>query len=188
MRLDQPHQTPRLLLRSLAASDATAAYLSWLEDPEINRYLESRFVKHTLASLASFIEHCNAGDTDLLLGICLHDGRHIGNIKLGPINPQHRYASIGLLIGDRACWGKGYATEAITGISRVGFEHLGLEKLYAGCYAGNQGSARAFLNAGYLEEGRQKSMWESAGHREDNILLGLTRADWLTAQQRAVRP
>ena len=39
--------------------------------------------------------------------------KHIGNIKLGPINWIHRYGDISLLIGDKDYWGKGIATEAI---------------------------------------------------------------------------
>src|SRR3954468_24973407 len=113
MKLATPLQTPRLQLRSLTAEDATQRYLGWLTDPEVNRYLEARFAEHSLESLRQFIEACNSGVAELLLGICLADGRHIGNIKLGPVNPHHKNAAIGLLIGERDCWGLGYASEAI---------------------------------------------------------------------------
>ena len=46
--------------------------------------------------------------------ICLvEDGRHIGNIKLGPIQWLHRRADLSLFIGDKSCWSLGYASEAI---------------------------------------------------------------------------
>ena len=41
------------------------------------------------------------------------DGRHIGNIKIGPVHSYHRRARIGLLIGEKEFWNRGYATEAI---------------------------------------------------------------------------
>jgi len=178
MRLDSPIRTPRLALRTLDAADATERYLGWIRDPTTTKYLESRLVEHSLGSLVDFIETCNQGDSDLLLGICLADGSHIGNIKLGPVNSYHRHAGIGLLIGEQDQWGMGYATEAIAGLTDHAFDDLGLEKLYAGCYASNVGSARAFATAGWTEEGRNKAHWRLNGGREDNIQLGITRLDW----------
>lgn len=182
MELNEPLRTPRLLLRSLHAGDANARYLGWMQDSEVQRYLESRLGTHSLESLRDFIADANRSPANLLLGICLADGRHIGNIKLGPIQAYHRHGAIGLLIGERDSWGRGYAAEAIAGISAHAFGVLGLEKLYAGCYASNQGSCKAFLRAGYVEESRQKGMWTLDDRREDNIQLGLTRDDWRATQ------
>jgi RimJ/RimL family protein N-acetyltransferase len=177
MELTTPLRTERLVLRTLTAADATPRYLGWMRDPEVNRYLESRLVEQTIDSLRQFIEACNAGP-DLLLGICLADGSHIGNIKLGPVNAYHRSAPVGLLIGEPASWGKGYATEALVAITTHAFSSMGLEKLYAGAYASNAGSIRAFRKAGWLEEGRSKAHWRSGDAREDNVQLGITRTDW----------
>jgi len=182
MWLSPPLESPRLILRSLSGTDAGERYLAWMRDPEVLRYLEARLTQHSLESLRSFIEGCNRSATDLLLGICLKDGRHIGNIKLGPIHAYHRHAAIGLLLGERDRWGQGYAGEAIARLSQHAFEALELEKLYAGCYASNLGSVRAFCKAGYAEEARQKGMWLCDGRREGNVQVGLTRDDWAARQ------
>ena len=178
MRLEPPLRTPRLILRTLTAADADERYLGWMRDPETTRYLEARLGEHSIASLGRFIETCNDGAADLLLGICLADGGHIGNIKIGPIDPYHGHAAVGLLIGERAHWGRGLATEAIEAVTAHGFTSMGLSKLYAGCYASNVGSARAFIKAGWSVEGRSKAHWRLDDGREDNIQLGITVADW----------
>ena len=182
MRLATPLRTRRLVLRTLTSADAVERYLAWMHDAETMRYLEARLAEHSLESLRRYIETCNAGSDQLLLGICLTDGSHVGNIKLGPIDPYHQHAAIGLLIGERGQWGKGYATEAIAAMTGHAFRELGLEKLYAGCYASNIGSARAFLKAGWTEEGRNRAHWRSDGGREDNVQLGITRADSSASQ------
>jgi ribosomal-protein-alanine N-acetyltransferase len=178
MKLATPLLTERLMLRTLTIADATERYLAWMRDPEATRFLEARLVAHDLGSLREYIASCNEAPASILLGICLADGTHIGNIKLGPIDAYHQHAAIGLLIGERDLWGKGYATEAIGALTAHAFREIGLEKLYAGCYASNVGSARAFLKAGWTEEGRNRAHWRSAGGREDNIQLGITLADW----------
>ena len=65
----------------------------------------------------------NNSPVDAMFGIFLNDShQHIGNIKSGNIDPFHRRAEVGLVIGDRAVWGKGYAAEAISLATRYGFE------------------------------------------------------------------
>jgi ribosomal-protein-alanine N-acetyltransferase len=174
MKLETPLVGQHLLLSNLDAEHATARYLAWLSDVEVTRHLEIRFAPpDAVDDLAKFIASCNASEDTLMLGIFLRrDGRHIGNIKLGPINRHHGTAGIGLLIGERDEWGKGHACAAIELVSDYAFNNLSLAKLTAGCYAGNEGSRRAFLNAGFAEEGRLVWQWLADGQRLDGILLG----------------
>ena len=58
--------------------------------------------------------------------------------------------SVRILLGDKNCWGKGYATETIEVLTEHAFGVLGLHKLTAGAYAENVGSIRAFEKAGFL--------------------------------------
>jgi glutamate-1-semialdehyde 2,1-aminomutase len=174
MRLDTSLVGAHIELRTLTADDATESYLAWLIDPEINRHLEVRFAPScTRDELRAFIEATNASADSLLLGVFLREGgSHIGNIKLGPVDPNHACGDIGLLIGERAEWGKGHATAAISLVSEYAFSRLGLSKLTAGCYAENVGSRRAFLKAGFIEEGRRIAQYLADGKRQDGILLG----------------
>ena len=162
-----------LILRKLEKNDASERYLSWLSDPDINRYLEVRFAPpRTVDELARFIE-TNNNDSCLMLGIWLRtDRRHIGNIKLGLVDRHHDSAEIGLLIGDKSEWGKGHGSVAINLVAEYAFSRLSIAKLTAGCYADNEGSRRAFLNAGFVEEGRRIAQWLVEGKRQDGVLLG----------------
>lgn len=167
-------ETERLTLRRLGPEDATEEYAGWLNDPAVNRFLEVRFARHTVETVRDFIRSCNDRPGEFLLGMFLKaDGRHIGNIKLGAPRPNHALADIGLVIGARDCWGSGYATEAIARLTRFAFEDLGLLKLEAGAYAGNEGSARAFLKAGWRQEGLRRGHLLLDGRPCDLIELGL---------------
>lgn len=163
-----------IYLRSLSLSDATPIYCAWLSDPVITQYLESRFSEApTVFQLKGFIEQMMVSEDSLLLGIFLvADNRHIGNIKLGPIDWNHYTGDIGLLIGDKSQWGKGYASLAIKLLAQYAFEELKLAKLTAGSYEQNKGSVSAFLKAGFAQEGIRKDQWLVDGRRQDGILLG----------------
>jgi RimJ/RimL family protein N-acetyltransferase len=98
---------------------------------------------------------------------------HVGNIKLGTINTCHRRADIGIILGIESLWGKGYACEAIEALASYAFGSLRLHKLTAGCYASNTGSLRAFLKAGFVQEGLQKEQCFLENQWEDVALLGM---------------
>src|SRR5262249_14356527 len=140
------------------ASDARGGYAAWMRDPEVTRYLEVRFDPPDAARLETFIATMNASADNLLLGLFPRSApqRHIGNIKLGPIDRRHKVAALGIAIGERDFWGRGLATQAVAAVSDHALAALGLERVEAGFYADNVASQRAYLRAGFVEEGRQR--------------------------------
>ena len=166
---------PRVHLVPLHPDDVTPNYVAWLNDTQVNRYLESRFATHTLESTRAFAQACWQAPHTILLAIRLIQGnRHIGNIKLGPIDFHHLRGDIGLIIGDRSCWGQGYATEAIGLLAEWALHQAGLRKLTAGAYASNQASIRAFLKCGFSQEAVLPGQALLNGKPEDTVLLGRT--------------
>jgi ribosomal-protein-alanine N-acetyltransferase len=171
--------TERLLLRALEPADLNATYLSWLNDPAVNRYLETRFLPQTMEALQGYWQAHRDDSSSPWFAICLQaDGRHIGNIKLGPIQWLHRRADLSLFIGDPTCWGKGYASEGIAVVRDWAFAELDLQKLNAGIYAGNLGSRRAFEKCGFSLEGTLRAEVVSRGERLDVWRMGLPRSLW----------
>ena len=142
-----------VLLRQIELGDCTHSYVSWLEDPEVNQYLETRWSEQTLESVQSFVQSQLDSENSVLFAIILaDDGRHIGNIKLGPINEHHRHADVSYFIGDKTMWGKGIATKAINLVCRYGFSDMNLHRIEAGAYAKAIGSQRALEKNGFIKE------------------------------------
>jgi RimJ/RimL family protein N-acetyltransferase len=167
---------PRVALRPLGIADVTDTYLRWMTDPEVTQFLESRFRSVTRESLAAFVSEMEQNADSVMLAIVERDGdRHVGNIKIGPIDRPHEVADIGLLIGEKACWGRGYATEAIGLAVRYAFDRLRLRRLTAGAYANNLGSIRAFEKVGFRREGVRRQHYRCGDRYVDGVLLGLLR-------------
>lgn len=151
----------------------TDDYVSWLNDPEVGRFLESRFAVHDKDATIAFVRSHLDNPDSLLLGIRCHSlGRHIGNIKLGPINRMHGLAEVGIMIGAKSAWGRGIASRAIAIICAIARDQLGLRKLSAGCYVSNQGSERAFVRSGFAVEGCRPQHLVLDNRPEDLILMG----------------
>ena len=170
-------QTDKIELFLLGPEHVGPAYVGWLSDPLVGRYLESRFVEHSEASTRAFVSAQRADPAALFLGIRARslDMRHVGNVKLAPIDRRHGLGEMGILIGERSAWGRGIASDAISAIARIAREQLSLRKLTAGCYASNIGSEKAFLRAGFEVEARSRDHFLLDGRPEDLVLM----ARWL---------
>jgi ribosomal-protein-alanine N-acetyltransferase len=169
----------RLYLRPLQISDATAEYCRWMNDPHVTQFLESRFRSFTIESLQAYVADIERDPSNVLLAIVEREGdRHVGNIKIGPIDRHHDVAEVGLIIGARDRWGMGYATEAITLATRYAFDVLRLRRLTAGAYSNNIGSVRAFERAGYSREGRGRRHYRSGDIYVDRVYLGVLRDEF----------
>lgn len=168
----------RLYLRDVRIADAKGNYLRWMNDLEVTRYLESRFYPASQAALEEYIATIrNNRDNFFFAMVVNRTERHIGNIKVGPVNWIHRVGDIGLLIGEKDCWGKGFATEAIGLVVQFAFDSLNLHKLTASCYSSNVGSIRAFERAGFAREGIRKQQFHSNGRYVDQVMLGMVRQE-----------
>ncbi len=165
-----------IYLREIQTSDVNKDYYNWVRDPEINQYLESRFEKWSIRKLKNYITKIKM-DRDSFFWAIIHkeSGKHIGNIKLGPVNRIHGFSDLGVIIAEKSYWGKGFATEAITLVVGYVFKKLKLNKLTAGVYANNIGSIKAFKKAGFLIEGRRKRQYLYNRKYVDAVLLGCIR-------------
>lgn len=151
-------KTVNLKLRPLTQDDVTESYVSWLNDIETNKYLETRHEKQTIKTCKEYVTHSNNSPNTHLFGVFLKDTKqHIGNAKLGFINTTHKTGQLSLFIGEKKFLNKGFATEVVRALTVYAFVDIGLKKVEASCYEENIGSLRAFLKAGYVVEGFMRS-------------------------------
>lgn len=161
-----------IYLRRLTVADVSEDYVHWMNDPDINQYLESKYYIHTIESTKAFIQSVT-NDNNYQFGIFdKKTGKHIGNIKLGGINRHDFTADIGFLIGEKSYWGKGIATEAIALVTNFAFNILNLHKVWGGVYSPNVGSIKAFLKNGFKEEGVRRDQHFFKNKFIDGILFG----------------
>lgn len=165
----------RIYLREVRVEDVNDNYYRWMNDEEITAYTESRFKPYSIEKLKDYVTKIDGQDNSVFLAIIERSkDKHVGNIKLGNINWIHRTGDIGIIIGEKNFWGKGYGSEAIKLITAYAFNKLNLHKVWAGCYEFNKGSIAAFKKAGFSKEGILKKHYFYNGEYIDGIILGVT--------------
>lgn len=169
----------RISLRPLTSRDLRGAYLEWLNDPDTTRFLETGRVPVTAKALEQTFARVSADPRIALFAILDRSRRHVGNIKLGPADPIHRHASLGILIGEPQARKQGYGLEAVELVVGYGFTQLNLRKITAGMYADHHASRRLFEKAGFKSEGRLRKHLFRDGTYHDKLLMGLLHEDYL---------
>jgi RimJ/RimL family protein N-acetyltransferase len=169
----------KIYLRGVLPDDADGNYINWMNDSDITQFLETGYFPSSSTDLEEYISDIGNNDDVLFLAIVDNEtDKHIGNMKLGPINWIHRRGDVGILIGEKDFWGQGIATELIRLITSHAFNNLNLHKLTAGCYEENKGSKKAFEKVGFKEECRREKHAHYNGSYTDLIYLGLLREDF----------
>ena len=165
----------KIILRKLnLKKDISKKYQNWMNDLEVHKYTERKYLKHSLINIRKFVKEKNNSKNEFLYGIFLKKNNsniHIGNIKLGPINPMHRNAEVSYFIGEKELWGKGYATLAIKEITKIA-KKMCLKKLKAGLYEMNTASKKVLEKNNFKLEGKLKSEIVCKGKRCDLYLFG----------------
>ncbi len=170
----------KLYLRGLERADLEGEYFDWLNDREVTRFLRSGLFPNNAERMEEYYRSVALSPDNVMLAIIEKESdRHIGNIKLGPIDWVARIAFLGIMVGDKKSWGKGYGTEAIRLVIDYAFNRLNLHKVTAGIVAIHQASIRAFEKAGFEVEGQAKSQFFLDGEYCDSLYLGITREDFL---------
>lgn len=102
----------------------------------------------------------------------------IGLIGLNGIRWVHGDAWVGIGLGERDCWGKGYGTDAMLVLQRYAFEELNLHRLSLTVFDYNQRAIRSYEKAGFIVEGRARQYLNREGQRYDMVFMGILREEW----------
>ncbi len=138
----------RIYLKKLREDNATQEYCDWLNDSEVNIYLETK--RATIEELKRYIRERENNKNCLFLGIFLKENnKHVGNIKLEPIDLSCKKTTLGILIGDKNYWGRGIGTEATKLVVNHAFNTLGLNDVNLGVISKNKSAIRVYEKVGF---------------------------------------
>lgn len=82
------------------------------------------------------------------------DGKHIGNCSYYDVNESQGSAELGVMIGDREYWDKGYGTGAVTTLVNHIFQETNLNRIYLKTLGSNIRAQRCFAKCGFSQYGR----------------------------------
>lgn len=177
----------RIRLRHAEREDLST-FLTWLNDPEVREGI-SMYLPMSMAEEEQWFEKMlQRPPVERSLCIQVKDGRGwklVGNCGYFNIEERIRSAELGILIGEKSEWNKGYGTEAMQLLLRFGFETLNFNRIWLRVYESNPRAVRAYEKAGFVHEGRYRQGQFAQGEYQDVLLMSVLRDEWRTAHQEA---
>jgi RimJ/RimL family protein N-acetyltransferase len=151
----------------------------WMNDREVTRFLAARYELSLAAEEVWMREHAGRAVSwdNAFFAIETKDGRHIGNTNLFALVAEDRKAELGIMVGEKDCWSRGYGTDAVRTLVRFAFDEMNLNRVQLHTYAFNERAKAAYEKAGFVEEGRMRAFHYAEGAYHDAIVMGVLRGD-----------
>jgi len=151
--------------------------LVWLNDPQITATLKINLGISRRQEEQFFEQIETRRGTEFTWAMLDETDKHIGFIGLHEINWRNRWCTGGLFIGERAAWGRGYATDAICVRTRFAFGELGLHRVEG--HTMNPAMKRVYEKCGYKHEGVACQKFWRDGRWFDADLFAILIDDWI---------
>jgi RimJ/RimL family protein N-acetyltransferase len=153
--------------------DLLNLHVKWANDPEVTVPLSGWAGPSTTEDQEAWYERDSRHNENRVVFLIyeLSTLRPIGCTDLRDVNYRTQTAWFDIFIGEKDCWGKGYATETARLMLRYGFGMLGLHNITLQVNADNERAIRAYTRAGFRVVGRRREVTGTAGARVDVILM-----------------
>jgi RimJ/RimL family protein N-acetyltransferase len=164
-----------------AEREDLSRFLGWINDPEVRSglmlYLPQsmteeeqwyeRMIKAPAPEHALVIELLASGDW-MPVGTC---GFH-------EFDWRARCAEVGILIGEKGYWNRGFGTQVMRLLLRHGFNTLNLNRISLRVFANNPRAIRCYEKARFVHEGRQRQAYYQGGDYVDILMMSVIRSEW----------
>ena len=181
--------TPRLRLREFGKRD-WAAVLDYQADPDYLLYYP--WTRRTEADVRAFVGQFLEWQVEeprlrFQLAITLRDGGWpIGSCGIRQPHAGVRAAETGFELAPEH-WGRGYATEAARAMVALGFDELGLQRVWGECVPENAGAQQVLVKLGMRCVARwRKDQWYK-GRWWDRLIYSVLDGEWRAGAARDSR-
>ncbi|HLF77510.1 MAG TPA: GNAT family N-acetyltransferase [Dehalococcoidia bacterium] len=167
-----------IILRTKTMADAQQDY-DWRRDAELAAFDAARPYNGSMREYLSIFgdELSYPSPYRRTLGVADFDGTHIGNVMFYNMDYNRREAEIGITIGLREYWSRGYGTDLLRTFAAYLFETLPINRIYLKTLDWNFRAQRCFEKAGFKRYGASR-------RGEYNfILMEIFKRDFLSGRE-----
>jgi RimJ/RimL family protein N-acetyltransferase len=155
-------------------------FVTWFSDPEVRRHL-AIYLPFSMSEEERWFEgYLDRAERkqELILAIETAGGTPIGNVGLSGIDWKNRSAELGIVIGDKACWGQGYGTDAIRTLLGLAFGEMNLHRVTLRVDADHARGIRCYEKVGFRREGISRHAVFRAGKYHDQYVMSILQPEF----------
>lgn len=173
----------RIRLRAAEKEDIPT-FLRWVNDPDVtenlllvspmSRYEEEQWYESMMKRPASehvMVIEVNTQSSD-------ENYHPIGTCQFLNIDWRNRSAEVGIMIGEKSYWDRGFGSESMRLLLAHGFGILNLHRIWLQVYSKNIRGIRAYEKAGFTYEGNFRQAHYQDGRYYDVHLMSVLKDEW----------
>ncbi len=169
----------KIYMRCVRPSDINQTYLDWLNDDDVTAGLETIVKPYTMEMLEEYITSAINDNLGYLFIIFDKElDKPIGTGRLHSIQPKHATCNLGLMIGEKKFWGKGYGKEAYRLMIDFAFNEINIRRIWELAHANNVASLAMCEGLGFKREGVLREHIITKNGTMDKVILGLLKNEW----------
>jgi RimJ/RimL family protein N-acetyltransferase len=149
----------------------TDQYTLWLNDLEVTKTLSLFSMNITYNSELEILEKISKEHNYAIVDII--NDKLIGDVGLVGIDNLHRTAEIGIFIGDKSYWNKGYGEEAMKLLLRFSFDYLNLRNIMLRVFAYNERAVKCYEKIGFKLIGRRRNAIQFEKKEHDVLFMDI---------------
>lgn len=171
---------PKVEIRELTLEDVEDRY-QWCLDKEVTKHLNmpEKYPPFSKKETRSWVEMCiNKTNGYEQKAIVTEKGKHIGWVDLKNIDKMNKHEELGIAIGDKKYWGKGFGLAAMKEMLLWGFNELGLNKVWLRVEVDNEKAIKSYIRMGYVEEGILRQDRLRKGEFVDRLRMSILKQEF----------
>lgn len=166
----------KIRLREYRKEDIKLA-LEYLNDAEIKRNLTPAIpFPYTLEDEEKWYESNTALKDTYNFAIETLEGKeYIGGCGINKVDWKNSNVVVGIFIGNKEYWNKGYGTDAMKVLVKFIFEQMNINKIKLNVYSFNERAIKSYEKCGFKIEGVLRKEIYKDGKYHDEIVMGLLK-------------
>ena len=152
-------------------------YTRWFNDKENIRFMSAQdcpSFKKEQKKLKEILKNKNRFVFTIVL-----ESKNIGFCSTN-INFKSNCVNIGLMIGEKKEWNKGYGQEALRAVINYLFKEMRMNRVEICVYKNNKRAVNVYKKIGFKKEGlKRQSHWNFVTNKyDDEIIMSILRKEW----------
>ena len=152
--------------------DDAPKYVEWLNDPELAVMLQIVVKPVSLAGEREFMEKISKDPYQFAI-VDKKSNKLIGGCGLKDVDLVNRTALMGIFLGNRKYWGKGYGEEATRLLVDFAFSYVNLRSIMLEVFDFNPRAVRCYEKVGFKHVGRRRCAKLLGDKCYDEVLMDI---------------
>lgn len=162
-------------LRAYKEEDIEKA-VEFINDEEVKKFLDSNIPFPMTKWQEEEWVRSRKANADFTYDFAIEDletGKYIGGCSINECDVKNRTCTIGIMIGDKDYWSKGYGSDALKVLIKFIFEEVNMNKIKLKVFSFNTRAIACYKKVGFKEEGILKKELYRNGKYHDEILMAI---------------